>query len=85
MDKERLIQFIQRDFLYIVVCLFALFACLYIILSVQTYQDHCNEFWHNQTEQCTCPWDVGIYNWQENFSLKLPMQDLKILGGDDND
>ena len=81
-DNNPLIEFMKRDFVYIIVCLVALLVCLYTIESVQEFQDHCNEHWTEQMKNCECGYN-DIPNWTENYTLMLPLQEIGI-GGDEN-
>lgn len=49
-------QFIRRDFWYILVIMFALFACIYTILHTGEYVDNCNQYWEEQfiEKGCSC-------------------------------
>lgn len=52
-----LLKWIQNDFWYILICLFALFACMWTIYGSMEYQNQINDFWYEQIEECVCPWD----------------------------
>lgn len=70
---------VKKDFIYIVVCLIALIACLYTIASVQNYQNECNEHWVEQIQPIVdvCPaYTTGITEFNGSFDY------LKIIKGD---
>lgn len=64
MDAQRLKDFIKRDFIYIILLLFALFACLYTMYQVTEVQVECNNRWLEQLNQSECYRDCQyIYNY----------------------
>lgn len=84
---NNLIEYIQSDYIYIVVLLFALLACLYTIEAVGSYQQECNQYWVDQLNETDCfnclypPPD----NFTGNFSLMLPIKELINNGNKDPD
>lgn len=60
-------EFLRRDFIYIIVCLFAVLACLYTIYTVSDYQQQCNEYWLQQWEESGCFQQPDTFN--ESFIL----------------
>lgn len=81
-DKDRFVEFLKRDMVYIIVCLVAILACLYTIESVQEFEDHCNMHWTEEIKSCNCGQGI-VPNWSENYTLLLPLQEIGIVDGGD--
>ena len=75
MFGEKVDALIRRDGLYIIVCAFALFACIWTVGSANDYQNECNTHWQQQLEECGC-YDSNIVSFEKNFSLMLPLEHL---------
>lgn len=53
-DKDKFKAFIRRDFFYILLLLFALFACIYTWYSVDDIVYETNQHWIEQFDRCGC-------------------------------
>lgn len=67
MELNRYIEWVQRDFWVVVICLMSLLACLYTALQVGTYEAAINRAWALQWERSGCE---AIYT---NVSMKFDM------------
>ena len=65
---DKVMAWAQKDALIIVVCMFALGACLYTLMSVEGYQVAINQAWMQQWDMSGCKagykpvnisWNVG--------------------------
>jgi len=68
MNKEKLLSFIKRDFVYIVLCLIVLLACAYTLYAVGDYQQTCNQHWSKQFEK-RCPLIEDYTMFNQSFNL----------------
>lgn len=76
MDMNSILVWITKDFWVIVIMLLCLFACVYTVYSVGSYQEQINNAWEIQWEQSGCAAAyvtpeimyrfVGGYNETEN-------------------
>lgn len=79
-------EWIQRDFIYIVVCLFAILSCIYTIYTVGDYKEKCDTFLLDTLEHCDCidcylPNETPQFN--ENYTL-FPMFENDNYNKDQN-
>lgn len=81
-DWKKFKAFVGRDFVYIVVCLIAILACMYTLMTVGQYQQKCNAHWESQIAMCKCECVPGKY--YEDFDLGLVKIDIDKLGGEVN-
>lgn len=83
--NKQIQEFVRRDFMYIVVVLLALFACLYTLGSVKEYNNQCNAHWEQQIKDaggfCLAR-SMDMQNHSEAF--KLPYIELEIYDGKDS-
>jgi len=56
---EQLKEWIKKDFIYIVVILFALLACMFTLQQSTEIMQECNDNWAEQLEGCTLLCDAG--------------------------
>jgi hypothetical protein len=63
----RLIEWAQRDFVVVFMCLMCLLACLYTALEVGNYEDAINRAWALQWERSGC--GVRYYNVTMPFDI----------------
>lgn len=66
-------EFVQRDIIYIVVCLFALLACLYTVLTIETYQEQCNQYCLEYIDTCECNCENEYIPFDDNYSFLKPL------------
>lgn len=68
--------FWKRDAVYIVLCVFALLACVYTLSQAGKYSQACNDHWEKQVERlCTSIQDAPV-------SAYIPFNQTFKLGGD---
>lgn len=66
-------EWLKRDFIYIVLILFALFACIYTVGHVQDYMNDCNEHWAEQFEKnCEYIDPYAEFNDVPMFNISVP-------------
>ena len=82
MVSKKFSDWLKRDFIYIVVSLFALFACIWTIGSANDFQTDCNIHWEEQMNTCNCQCN-NRYDFNDSFSLILPIK--HFLGDDINE
>lgn len=78
---EKIINWIKKDYIIIVICLLSILVCLYVIESAQEFQDHCNIYWTDQIKDCNCGYN-NIGNWTEEYTIKLPLQEIGVMKDD---
>ena len=77
MEKQNLIEFVKKDFIYIVLLLFAVIACLYTLGEGAEINKECNEHWIKEFEdkQCTCGGMTAVNALPVFKNLALPSPD----------
>ena len=69
MDTNRLKQFIQRDFIYIIVCLLAILGCLYTLYTVGDQIQERDQQWVEYINQTDCLSEcLYSYDYQTNIT-----------------
>jgi hypothetical protein len=79
------LEFVKRDFVYIILLLVAVLGCMYTLYNVGDYQQQCNEHWIEQMNMgnCICQGYGGNATsryplFEDNFTLKTPfVEELK--------
>jgi hypothetical protein len=74
-EENKLREWLKRDFVYIVLVLFALLACLLTLANVGEYQQQCNEHWQTQIEKNNMFGEYKEFNQSFDFKF-LPVGDL---------
>lgn len=74
-------EWIKRDWMTISILLMALIICIYVLASVQEFQNQCNEFWIENLEQIGCGHCVYGQQWNKTYSLGLPIEGFMEEGG----
>ena len=64
-------KYLQRDGLYIIVCLFALFACIWTLGAIDDYKNDLDTYYINQMIEKGCI-NPTIYN--TSFNIMLPFE-----------
>ena len=76
--ENKLIKWIKKDYVIIIICLLCLLGCLYTILTIGEYQEQCNQYWETQLEQCECK--NYIQEFDTNFSITMNYEGAKTNG-----
>lgn len=67
---NRIMAWMQRDILFIIVAIFVLFACWYTLNSVDKYQDKINDAWIMQWNK-SCPQSQRNHPQRINISFDI--------------
>lgn len=77
MMKKKILLWTKKEFIYVIILLFALIACLTILYNAKGYENECNEYWIEQIDLNfkDCP----LYNidefipFNESFDFEIPL------------
>lgn len=85
MEKNKLIEWLKKDWVVIIVCLLALCACVYTSHQATNYSNKCNQHWQEQWEKAGCSvhgyntFDIN-YSWWGDYENKDSNKSTKGTG-----
>jgi len=78
---DGIIEWFQKDYTIIIVCLVAILLCVYTMYRAQDYKKDCNDYWKAQWEK-SCPVNTKYIVYENNFTI-LPVE-INLKGGSGN-
>lgn len=74
--SDKIFIWTKREFVYVIILLFALLACLIVLYNAKSYENKCNEHWLEQMdeifEECPLYYSDSIIPFNESFEWNLP-------------